>query len=50
MLNSDTKRQVYKNAKAHNVYHHCLCFIFDQTTMDQEQNHSPCCDSYEPQA
>ena len=42
MLNSDTKRQVYKNAKAHNVYHLCLCFIFDQTTMAQEQNHSPC--------
>ena len=24
MLNS-TKRHVYKNAKTHNVYHHCLC-------------------------
>ena len=32
-----TKRQVYKNVKAHNVYHRCLCFIFDQTTMAQEQ-------------
>ena len=42
MLNSDTKRQVQKNAKAHNVYRHCLCFIFDQTTMAREQNHSPC--------
>ena len=42
MLNSDKKRQVQKNAKAHNVYRHCLCFIFDQTTMAQEQNHSPC--------
>ena len=30
-----TKRQVYKNAKPHNVYHRCLCFIFDQTTMGQ---------------
>ena len=28
-----TKRQVYQNAKAHNVYHRCLCFIFDQTAM-----------------
>ena len=45
MLTSDTKRQVYKNAKAHNVYHHCLCFIFDQTTMAQEQNHFPCCNN-----
>ena len=26
MLNS-TKRQVCKNAKTHNVYHRCLCFI-----------------------
>ena len=42
MLNSGTKRQVQKNAKAHNVYRHCLCFIFDQTMMAQEQNHSPC--------
>ena len=42
MLNSDIKRQVQKNAKAHKVYRHCLCFIFDQTTMAQEQNHSPC--------
>ena len=42
MLNSDKKRQVQKNAKTHNVYRHCLCFIFDQTTMAQEQNHSPC--------
>ena len=28
-----TKRQVYQNAKAHNVYQRCLCFIFDQTAM-----------------
>ena len=26
-----TKRQVYKNAQAHNIYHRCLSFIFDQT-------------------
>ena len=32
-----TKRQVYKNARNHNVYHRCLCLIFDQTTMAQEQ-------------
>ena len=32
-----TKRQVYKNAKAHDVYHRCLYFIFYQTTMAQEQ-------------
>jgi len=31
------KRQAYKNTKTHNVYHRCLCFIFDQTTMAQEQ-------------
>ena len=24
------ERQVYKNAKTHNVHHRCLCFIFDQ--------------------
>ena len=29
--------EVYKNAKTHNVYHRSLCFIFDQTTMGQEQ-------------
>ena len=29
--------EVYKNAKTHNVYHCSLCFIFDQTTMGQEQ-------------
>ena len=23
------ERQVYKNAKTHNVYYRCLCFIFD---------------------
>ena len=22
-----TKRQIYKNAKAHNVYHHCVLFL-----------------------
>ena len=32
-----TNRQVYKNAKTHNVYHRCLCFIFDETTMALEQ-------------
>ena len=26
-------------AKAHNVYHRCLCFIFDQTTMAQGTGH-----------
>ena len=32
------KRLVYiKIAKAHNVYHRCLCFISDKTTMVQEQ-------------
>ena len=25
-----TKLQVYKNAKAKNVYHRCWCFIFDK--------------------
>ena len=25
------QHQVYKNAKTHNVYRRCLCFIFDQT-------------------
>ena len=29
-----TKRQVYKNAKVDNVYHRCLCFIFDQVGPD----------------
>ena len=29
--------EVYKNAKTHNLYHRSLCFIFDQTTMGQEQ-------------
>ena len=32
-----TKRQVYKNAKTRNVYHRCLCLIFDQTKMAEEQ-------------
>ena len=27
-----TKRRVYKNTKTYNVYHCCLCFIFDQPT------------------
>ena len=27
-----TKRRVYKNSKTYNVYHCCLCFIFDQPT------------------
>ena len=31
-----TASKVYKNAKAHNVYHPYLCFICDQTTMPQE--------------
>lgn len=31
MLNQHTKRQFYKNAKTHDVYHRCFCFIFDQT-------------------
>ena len=26
----------YANARTHNVYSHCLCFIFDQTTMALE--------------
>ena len=26
----------YANAKTHNVYHWCLCFIFDQNTMALE--------------
>ena len=26
-------------AKAHNVYHRCLCFIFNQTTMVQGTGH-----------
>ena len=26
----------YANAKTHNFYHRCLCFIFDQTTMALE--------------
>ena len=34
-----TKRQVYKNAKTHNVCHRCLRFIFYQTTMAQEQKY-----------
>ena len=35
MLNSASIRNVkfIKNAKARNVYHRCLCFIFDQTAM-----------------
>ena len=32
-----TNRQVYKNAKTHNVCHRCLCFIFYQTRMAREQ-------------
>ena len=36
-VESHTKRQVYNNAKAHNVHHLCLCLIFDQTTVAQEQ-------------
>jgi len=39
MLNQHKKRQVYTNVKPHNVYHRCLCFMFDQTTMAQEQSH-----------
>ena len=38
-----TKRRVYKNAKTHSVYHRCLCFIFDQTTMDETRGKLPCC-------
>ena len=29
-----------KNAWVYNVYYRCLCFIFDQATMAQEQNES----------
>ena len=32
MLNS-----IYKDGKTHNVYHLCLCFIYDRTTVAQEQ-------------
>ena len=29
--------RLYKNAYVYNVYYRCLCFIFDQATMAQEQ-------------
>ena len=37
MLNSIQNVKFIKNAKAHSVYHCSLCFIFDQTTLAQEQ-------------
>ena len=40
---SKIESQVYKTAKAHDVYHRCLCFIFDQTTMAQEQKFRTVC-------
>ena len=37
MLNSIRNVKFIQMQKLTNVYHCCFCFIFDQTTMGQEQ-------------
>ena len=31
---------LYKNAKVHNDYHRCLCFIFDDDDDDDDAGHA----------